>query len=178
MDFVKIDSSYKDIEKLKRLKEEAFPSLDNINVETFIIMQENAEGHSYAVYDEGCLIGYIVFIEKDSDAYIVNLAVEKNARGKSYGSKILNSVMNYFKKKNPNAYFALVVEKPHENAENLAQRQARIKFYERQGFYLTDLAVPYHGEQYILMTTEKEQEFKKHQPFSEYVNNILDKYDF
>lgn len=46
MDFVKIDSKYKDIDKLRALKEEAFPALDNIKVEAFVTLQENGDGHA------------------------------------------------------------------------------------------------------------------------------------
>lgn len=177
MDFVKIDSNFKDIEKLTALKEEAFPNLENLKIETFITIQENGDGKAYAVYDKDKLIGYIVFMNKDNEVYFVNLAVDKNTRGKGYGTKILKNVMDYFRKKDPRTYFVLDVEMPHESAQNLAQRESRIRFYKRLGFYISDYVVPYHGDQYVIMTTEKVTKTADHQPFSDYINKLLEKYD-
>lgn len=79
--------------------------------------------------------------------------------------------------KDADIYFVnLAVEKLYENAKNLEQRKSRIEFYKRLGFYLTDLVTDYHGDQYIVMTNEKEPMAKIHQPFSEYINQLLDKY--
>lgn len=100
-------------------------------------MQENGDGHAYAAYKESRLIGFIVFINKDNEVYFTNLAVDKNVRGKGYGSKILKRVMDHFKRKDPSTSFFLDVEKSHENSKNT----------------------------------------ENHLPFSDYINNLLDKYE-
>ena len=155
MDFVKIDSNFNDTDKLRTIKEEDFPGLDNIKVETYITLQENGEAHAYGAYDNGQVIGYIVYMNRDEDVYFINLAVDTNSRWKGYGSKILKTIMDYFKNKKPQAYFSLIVEKPFENAKNLAQLKSRIKLYERLSFYMTDFDVDNNNDTYVIMSTEK-----------------------
>lgn len=177
MEFIKIDSNFKDIEKLQNLKEEAFPGLDNVTIEKIISLQENKNCHAYAAYDNEQLVGFIVYISMDNNVYIAFLAVDKNCRGKGYGTKILTTVMNYYKDKYTNPYFILDVEKPRENAENLGQRKARIKLYERLGFYLTDIAIEYHDDYYLFMTNEENIRIEDHKEFSEFVESLQKKYD-
>lgn len=174
--FKKINEGFKDLEAAQDIYIEAFPELNEIPFSVFFEFEKNGDGFIQAAYDKGKLIGYIAYLKCVKIILIENFAVLKEVRGKGYGSKILTSFMDIYRKKNPNVEFFLDVEEPVEDAPNLEQRKKRIAFYERLGFKMTHIKDSFMGIVYITMTTMWPQDKEKLDKIKIQVNKIYKKY--
>ena len=106
--------------------------------------------HYLAFYEDKQIIGVMYTIETDKLDYLLYLAVNPELRSKGYGSKMIE----WLKNRSGEKPVALDVEKVEESAPNYAQRQKRLAFYERNGFYSTNYNAYYNDQYYTILTNK------------------------
>ena len=134
MELKRADKS--DYKKMKALYLEAFPADERA---PFWLMWRKAQKNKAEVYslmDGEKWVGLAYVVCHGDLAYLFYLAIERESRGKGYGSKAIACL----KKKYEGRRLFLALETLDEKAENYEQRVKRHDFYKRCG--LSDL--PYH----------------------------------
>lgn len=89
-------------------------------------------------------------MEYEDNLSIFYLAVSPRARGKGYGSMILDYVKKKGKEKNVN----LDVEALDTSAENIAERFRRVEFYRRNGITDTGYRLFGNGIKYMVLSSD------------------------
>ena len=144
-----------DRELLDNMYAEAFPAnewqpgcvKDELNVSSTVWKAEE-----WLIMDGDTPIGPLSAIHTDKYAYLLYLAVSPRFQGKGYGSRVLTLFKNMY----PDHIRFFDLEVPDESAANAAQRTARIRFYERNGYHLVDFEFEYHGVKLVVMTDSDE----------------------
>lgn len=147
---------------VEAIYDEAFPPEEKIPIQELFAKDDEKEYRMYALTDNGDTVGLMsVILFPGQILYIVFFAIDKNRRGHSYGAKALQLI----KEEYADMHITLSVEEPDEAATNSEQRIKRIRFYEREGYILTDIRYEYNHGMYRLMidnkTTEKDIEALK-----------------
>lgn len=137
----KINSSFKDLEKLEVLNQEAFPDEERMPIQEMIDLAEKKELDLWALYDNQQFIGFYALVMKKSVGYILFLAISSDHRSKGYGGEALALM----KKQYSDCQIVLDMEPVENAATNLQQRVSRKKFYLRNGFYETGYFMGYKG---------------------------------
>lgn len=114
----------------------AFPPEEQMPFFLLLLKSYRADHHFSAYYDNNTFAGISYCIELADTAYVLYLAVNDQVRSRGYGSAILSAI----KERYANKTLMLEVETLSQpDAKNYAQRQARLAFYERNGFEQTNL---------------------------------------
>ena len=128
---VKSDSSYAQVTALYK---EAFPFKERFSLLTLRLVARKKEVDFLAYFDatskDDRLVGLSYTIAAGDYLYILYLAVNKELRGGSWGTRILDSLKQQF----PHKQLVLEIEPLDKTADNYEQRLARLGFYERNGF--------------------------------------------
>lgn len=88
----------------------------------------------YVLLDSGEINGFIYLINYKDMTFILYLAIDSSKRGKGYGAYILNWCREY--KKDKTIY--LNIDELGSKFKDNDIREKRLKFYERNGFILTE----------------------------------------
>ena len=132
MEFIKIDSNFKDKEKLYSLNDEAFPKEERIPSEKLINLLDECGCDGWAFYD-GEFVGFAIILPHNEckECYLSYFAIDKKFRGQGKGSKALQKLQEVYS----DYQIALDMERIDEvNAENFEQSQERDAFSEPNGF--------------------------------------------
>ncbi|MCQ2506948.1 MAG: GNAT family N-acetyltransferase [Lachnospiraceae bacterium] len=123
-----------DFKKIHKLYVEAFPKEERC---PFFFLKHRAvkgKGELLSVYskeaDKETFIAMVSILSNDEIAYLFFFAIQKEYRGKEYGSQILKMLPELYEGKK----LFLAREQLDDNAENNAQRIRRHNFYLRNGF--------------------------------------------
>lgn len=147
MQFTNARMFKKEIRKLYRT---AFPANERAPLFLLFKRTDNGRDNFYAITDNNEFIGLLYTISYKNLTYIFFLAVEKNKRGKGYGTKILKKV----KEMNPDKTVILMIEDTKiKDSKNYKERIERLKFYERNGFVKLDIDINEAGVDYELLGT-------------------------
>ncbi|MDO4276236.1 MAG: GNAT family N-acetyltransferase [Eubacteriales bacterium] len=146
----KIHRKLRDYNNIKGLYQRAFPKEERIPMGILQIMSGFKIFDALAFYDGERLCGFSYSIVREKAVLLMYLAVNDNMRSKGYGSRILT----YLKKRYSDKPVILEVEEPDDSADNADQRQSRIAFYKRNGFYETNEYVKIRNVRYEIMSTE------------------------
>ena len=114
----------------KQLYLEAFPDYERIPMSRLTMFTWRPEAEFLGYFDEQQFVGFAYVVELGRYLYILYLAVEQDARGHGYGSRMLDQLREMY----PDHLFVLEIEPVEPNADNYDQRVARQAFYERNGF--------------------------------------------
>ena len=97
MEFIKIDSNFKDKEKLYSLNDEAFPKEERIPSEKLINLLDECGCDSWAFYDDE-FAGFAIIItdSENRECYLSYFAIDKKFRGQGKGSKALQKLQNVY----------------------------------------------------------------------------------
>lgn len=126
MEFIKIDSSFKDKEKLYSLNDEAFPKEERIPSEKLINLLDECDCDGWAFYD-GEFVGFAIILPHNEckECYLSYFAIDKKFRGQGKGSKALQKLQEVYS----DYQIALDMERIDEvNAENFEQRKRELHF--------------------------------------------------
>lgn len=121
--------------KLKQIYLEAFPKQER---KPFAILKRSVRRGKTEVFTawEGTdLLGFTAGIPLEDMVMVDYLAVSTQARGKGTGSQLMQQVCSRYAGRR----VVLLIERLDDQAENAAQRQARRRFYLKNGFAATDL---------------------------------------
>lgn len=137
--------------RVKQLLKELFPARERMNM-LFLRLRTLGRMVDYmGYYDESnTFCGFSYVIHTDRMAFILFLAVDTSIQSKGYGSEIMRLIMC----KHAGKEITLNCESQNEAAENAAQRERRIRFYERLGLHVTDWQyVEEEDDPYSIMST-------------------------
>lgn len=114
----------------------AFPPEEQLPFPLLLLRSQRKDNHFTAYYDGDTFAGISYCIELEDVAYVLYLAVNDQVRSRGYGSAILGAI----KKRYSGKTLMLEIETlSNPEAENYEQRQARLAFYERNGFTTTSI---------------------------------------
>lgn len=124
-----------EMEKINRIYEEAFPPEERTMSIEEILAREGTYINAY--YDQGQMVGFLLWIDFDWFDYVLFFAVDSSNRGGGYGGQIFDEVVS----QHATRPLYLSVEDPDESAAaNAEQRVKRVRFYEKHGCSLSDLS--------------------------------------
>lgn len=162
MEFIKIDSSFKDKEKLYSLNDEAFPKEERIPSEKLINLLDECSCDGWAFYDDE-FVGFAIILPHNEckECYLSYFAIDKKFRGQGKGSKALQKLQEIY----GDYQIALDMERIDEvDAENFEQRKKRVAFYQRNGFKRVKCGILFFGINLEIMCNKGEfrkSEFEK-----------------
>ena len=122
-------------EKIREIYMEAFPKQER---KPFGILKRSVKRGKvelFAAWEGTDLLGFTAVIPFENMVMVDYLAVSAKARGKGTGSQLMEEVCGHYTGKK----VVLLIERLDDQAENAAQRQARRRFYLKNGFASTDL---------------------------------------
>lgn len=103
----------------------SFPVFEKRRIEDQIEAMKNDKYHCYTVIEKEYVVGIIFYWKWDNYKYIEHLAINKNLRGKNYGSKILKEFCSDGKT------IVLEIDMPIDEVS-----KNRLRFYEKLDFKL------------------------------------------
>ncbi len=149
MEYIKIDKSYKYLNKVKYLFEHAFPEDERPPFNFLIKLDKN---QLFGIEDKGEFIGLVSYVEYQDLLYIFFLAIKKKYRHKGYGSQVLQDMLN----KHSDKRVFLLAEDPHVPNDNQEERDSRIRFYSHEGLKVTGVKIVEYEIPYIVLSNNSE----------------------
>ena len=150
--------SKRQLKEIKELYLEAFPKIERMPFWLIRLYKFNKKACLTGYYEDNVLCGISFSIKNNEAVSVAYLAVNPKLRGKGYGSKILQEI----KKDAKNRIVFLEVEQLDDTADNAEQRRKRVKFYEKNGFYLSEYKMVTLGFVYSIMSTSEELSVPKY----------------
>lgn len=136
INFVRVTEEYSHLEEFFDIRDEAFPENERSKERDISEYIGNPKLTTFAVEDDGCLIGFTVLINIDEEyVYLLYLAIGQQFRSKHYGSIVLQKLTNEELK--GKVLFGCI-EALLPDAENYAQRVKRAEFYTRNNMTVLD----------------------------------------
>ena len=139
----------------RELYREAFPARERFPFPLLRLAALSPANRLWAHLDGGELVGLSFHSLGDAAAFVLYLAVDGGRRSRGYGSRILESIIEDC----GGLPVSLDVEDPGDGAGNAAQRLARVRFYERNGFRDSGHIIDSGGERCMVMTAAPEGRF-------------------
>lgn len=140
MTFTVIDLKNSDLfYKAWELYETSFPKIERRNINEQKQIQNDSRYKTYAYLDEDNFVGIVFYWDFDKFRFIEHFAINPSFRGKSYGSKILESLLNTSND---------VVLEIELISDEISKK--RLRFYEKFDFKVNDFKhyqVPFREEQ-------------------------------
>lgn len=130
MQFLRITGPHPYLATIQVWYEQAFPMEERRDFTQLLQMLDSPDMHICALVEQEKPIGFIIYWQWDNLIYVEHFAVDPEQRGRQLGQKALQSLMTLEK-----ATYVLEVELP---TDDMSQR--RVRFYERQGFFLNPFA--------------------------------------
>ena len=137
--------------KVRELYISAFPKVERLPWK--VLRLAACEKHSAidAYFDGEDFCGFTFSTAIDKIYFIMFFAVDGEKRSMGYGSAILSKI----KADNPDKTVVLNVEPLVADAPNLKERENRLAFYQKNGFFDTGYYVREVGGVFTVMATEK-----------------------
>lgn len=145
VEHITIEKNYWD--KVNILAKEAFPPEEYLDPIELVKMSKDKDFDYLALLDDKTFVGYMAIqIYKDL-VYLFFLAIDPQYRGKSYGSKAIETMKQVY----PNKTYVVDLEKLDESASNNDQRLKRRSFYLKNGYKETGLYLSYLNVDYEVL---------------------------
>lgn len=132
-----IDLIFLDVKKnarckkeVKKLYHEAFPRNESAPFSVLTFFAKKRKAKFCGIYDKDTFVGLVYNIYYRDIVYIYYLAIEKELRGKGYGSRVLETLKQKYRERR----IILMMEEMDENSDNYEERVKRQKFYHNSGF--------------------------------------------
>ena len=134
----------KDKKKIKEIYNEAFPAVEKKPF--FLFRRKNVK--LYALVDEEICVGLFIAVEHKDMVFIDYFAIDKNCRGKGYGSTALTLLKNQYTDKRIFLEIEDTIECLMEHKE---VREKRKRFYKANGFLMSHLRVNAFTQDFEIM---------------------------
>lgn len=139
-----------DYDRILALYEQTFPENERIPWEMLMRSAARDGIHFRACYEDGLFVGFYDVSATDRAVFLLYLAVPDELRGHGYGSRILGTMKTEYSGR----MITVNVEPQNEKAENREQREARLRFYRRNGFYETGYSLIDEGDRFSILSSE------------------------
>ena len=165
MKVIKYESVYyqqvNDIYEKSFPKEERYITLDNM------AHRQNTE--LYCLIDNNQVVGMIYLIFYKDMIFILYLAVSQEKRSKGYGSYLLKwCLQKYFDKK-----IFLNIEEVKKDFKDYETRKKRLKFYQKNGFFITNYISKEVTENFNILSNRREIDINEYKVLDKNVAEIL-----
>lgn len=147
-----VDERFLGLLEVRSLLRKSFPREERIPFSVLLVRAKLEDFEILAYYDGGDLCAVSVTC---SDKYVCSiqyLAVAEKKRGCGIGT----SVLKYLSKRHKGKVMTADIEVPYADADNIAQRMRRLRFYEKNGFENTHIGYTCHEVDYLVMTKNGE----------------------
>lgn len=156
--YVKVDRNFRDLDKVEEIYTNSFPSSETpFSVSRGLEMAEKMPITIIAVYDGDVLVGFYVVKEQGQYRYLNYLAVDQTIRGKGYGGRILQKLLDDSK----DTIFFASIEKPIPGRDDYDTRLRRQQFYEKNGMTTVYNQRITNGNEFITVTNKTGDAFQK-----------------
>lgn len=146
----KLNRTTADLSIFSRMNEQAFPSYERWAFSEMIRFTEETDCDLWGVYEEGCPVGFALFLKNHQCGYLYYLCVQEEHQSKGYGRKMLKHICEYY----ASLPIILDFEELDAKAENRGQRIRRRAFYLRNGFYETGHYTLLNGGRFEVVCTD------------------------
>ena len=155
-ELVRLSASSPELPAVLALYESAFPANERREPEE-IIGSEGGPGELLAVKCGGELAGMLAVLTYRDITHILYFAVMPEMRDRGIGAAALAALRSRY----PGQRIIADPERPEPYRPNIEQRLRRLAFYERCGYYPTEVKYTWRGEDYVIVSnggaiTEKE----------------------
>ena len=141
----RVTPDFPDLKALKTLYRDAFPACERGPLDS-LIQGELGGSDVLAFYDDRTFCGLACLLTVGSITHILYIAICAELRDRHYGSAAMAEIRRLY----PENRIIADLEADDEAAENRGQRQARIRFYEANGFEKTAVAYRWRHENYTI----------------------------
>ena len=166
MDVVKYKSIY--YTQVNEIYEKSFPQEERYITLDKMIQSQNTE--LYCLIDNNHVLGIIYLIFYRNMIFILYLAVNTESRSKGYGSYLLKWCLQKYRDKK----IYLNIEEVRENTKDYETRKKRLKFYQNNGFYITDYISKEDVENFNILSNCREIDINEYIILDRVVAEILD----
>ena len=136
-----VPKTRRDFRKVKKLYKEAFPKYERKPFFVIRAMQKRKKTDVFCFADREGFLGFATTLNGEKLILIDYLAIQKDRRGKGFGSEILCYLLNYYQ---DHGVF-LEIETPDPDGENYSGKLRRKAFYEKAGFVPMHVRVTLFG---------------------------------
>lgn len=146
--------------KIKSLYESSFPKEEQV---PFFLLSYNARKNIsdiFAIVEENKFIGMLCCVYYKDIVFLWYLAIERENRGKGYGTKVIEETKKIFSKNR----LVLNVEEVNIKYKNYEEREKRKQFYIKNGFQYSGFMTKEYGVVYEMLCYRGEisyQEYKE-----------------
>lgn len=135
-------------DKIDPLFVAAFPKEERPPISLLYKRHRQGKADFRAVMDGETFVGLVLITGCETVKTLMFFAIEKDFRGKGYGSQVLKMIRKEFAEKP----FFLCAEPLDEKADNAQERIRRLQFYAHNGFTEIGLHVKEAGVEYTILT--------------------------
>lgn len=167
---VRVTPNSGDWESIKALYMRAFPENERIDTD-LILSHSNGVFEILAAYEDGLFVGFVILLTAGDISHLLYFAVDEAHRGNGCGSKILQAVHSL----KPGQRFIADVENPNVPCDNSEQRAKRIRFYNRNGYKMTEIKYSWLDVDYLILSYNGAVSKEEHAAFWERHADILKK---
>ncbi len=168
MKIVKFNNKYyrqvNEIYKTSFPKEERYSSLNKL-----ISYTKKNSAELYCLINCKTVDGFIYSIKYKDMIFILYLAINNKKRSCGNGSYLLRWYLDKYSDKN----IYLNIDKINENAIDYNIREQRLKFYEKNGLYLTNYRSCEKDNIFNILSTKKEFDVKEYKLLDKFIAELL-----
>ncbi|GAB1402176.1 hypothetical protein MASR1M68_10870 [Elusimicrobiota bacterium] len=132
------DFTVKNIEQILEIEKTSFSN--NWTKQMFLAEADNKFSRFKLCIINNLIIGFIIYRIVLEEAEVLNIVIDNQFRGKSYGKQLLNYAVNDMKEHNVKNIF-LEVNERNIIAKNLYTNTGFVQYSTRQNYYGADSAV-------------------------------------
>ncbi len=147
-ELVRLNASSPELPAVLALYESAFPANERREPEE-IIGGEDGPGELLAVKCGGELAGMLAVLSYKDITHILYFAVMAEMRCRGIGAAALTALRGRY----PGQRIIADPERPEPGCLNIEQRRRRLAFYERCGYYPTEVKYRWRGEDYVIVSS-------------------------
>lgn len=166
MNVVKYKSTY--YKQVNEIYEKSFPQEEKyITLEKMI---ESQDTELYCLVDNEKVLGFTYLIFYKEMIFILYLAVNSEKRSKGYGSHLLRWCLEKYSNKK----IYLNIEEIKDGIEDYEIRMKRLKFYQKNGFFITKYISKDITENFNILSNSVEIDINMYKALDKFVAQILD----
>ncbi len=151
-------TALKDIHRVKRLYNEAFPKCERMPFWLMLAYSFKGKLDMLSITKDGGFAGFAVMLVCGDKALLLYYAIEKSMRSKGLGSKALGIMTENCK----NHTFYLEIESTKTDCPDLEKRLKRKQFYQRNGLSETGLEVCLFGTDMEVLSKGKSLDYEEY----------------
>ncbi len=145
----RLNADSPDWPELRRLYRSAFPIQERICLDVYLNDHTGTLDILGFYSQDEAFAGFAIMMSYDDLTQILYFAIEEELRGRGCGSAAIRAMQAYYGTQRIMAD----VEEPSPESLNGAEREARLRFYLRNGFRETDVRFGWEGERYVMLVS-------------------------